>query len=101
MDGGYALPDDDDEGGGGMPLGADPDAGEDEDDGAQDEQEIDQDDEDMDDIEQQIVNITSKNGETDQAAANEAILVINNQNQVEQKDRPQTHQVKHRQATTG
>jgi hypothetical protein len=32
----------------------------------------------MDDIEQQIVNITSKNGEEEQN--NEAILVINNQN---------------------
>lgn len=49
----------------------------------------------MDDIEQQIVNITSKNGEEEQN--NEAILVINNQNQLDQKDRPQTQQVKHRQ----
>ena len=44
--------------------------------------------EDMDDIEQQIVNITSKSGETEQHANNDAILVINNQNNMDAKDRP-------------
>ena len=50
----------------------------------------------MDDIEQQIVNITSKNGETEQNVNNDAILVINNQNNIDGKDRPQTQKVKHR-----
>ena len=55
----------------------------------------------MDDIEQQIVNITSKNGETEQHVNNDAILVINNQNNIDGKDRPQTQKVKHRQGNLG
>ena len=57
---------------------------------------IDQDEDE--DIDQQIVNITNKNAHHDQAQNNEAILVINNQND---KDlRPMTKQVKTRQAAT-
>jgi hypothetical protein len=55
----------------------------------------------MDDIEQQIVNITSKNGETEQNVNNDAILVINNQNNIDGKDRPQTQKVKYRQGNMG
>lgn len=69
----------------------DPEGDEDEEEEAQltqDREEEDQDEDEVDDIEQQIVNITSKNGEAEEN--NEAILVINNQNQIDQKDRPQT-----------
>ena len=44
-------------------------------------EEEDQDEEEVHDIEQQIVNITSKDGDAEQN--NDAILVINNQNQME------------------
>ena len=53
---------------------------------------INDDDDDGEDIEQQIVNITNKKNQSQAKQTNEAILVINN----DQKDRPQTNQIKHR-----
>jgi len=98
MAGGYAIPDDDD------------DEDEDEDDPDMDQMDgdmeddsngdgINEDEDDDEDIEQQIVNITSKNGGSraeERQPTSEAILVINNGD----NDRPNTKQVKHRQATT-
>ena len=100
--GGYALPGDsaeDDEG----------DVDMDDEDQDEDDEEVQEDHgEDEEDIDQQIVNITSKNQRaqpqpqmTDEEMAqkqqNDAILVINNQ---QNADRPQTKQVKQRQAAT-
>lgn len=113
--GGYELPDDDDDGAGiGVPL-EDDEEREQEEEGDMEGEEGDgndgePDDDDYEEIEDQIVNITSKNGRGQQPEQpeqpeiegmnDEAILVINNQNNLEEKDRPQTKQVKHRQAAT-
>lgn len=75
------------------------DLGENDDEDENEEDEINDDEDEDEDIEQQIVNITNKNnrpGEGHESVNNEAILVINN----DQKERPQTNQVKHRQAAT-